>query len=367
MDKVRLGVIGVGVMGAAHVACVGDIKEIELAGVCDVNGDQARAMAAKYNTQPFSDYREMAQKKNVDAVLIATPHYFHPPAAIWAFEQGLHVLCEKPIAVTVGEAQKMIDAHRKRPELKFGIMFQMRISPLWRQVKKLIAGGELDTIFRMSWTITDWFRTQAYYNSGGWRGTWKGEGGGVLMNQCPHQLDLLQWLFGMPAKITATCRFGKYHKIEVEDEVTAILEYADGRTMTFVTSTGEYPGTNRLEIAANRGRLVVENRKIRFDRTVEQVRDFTANSPKAWSTPEVWAAEVPVVGEDLAHKAVLANFAQAILGGDAVIAPGEEGINSLMLANTMVYSGTTGKTVSLPLNGREYDALLQQFVAKSKQ
>jgi len=260
----------------------------------------------------------------------------------------------------------MIDAHRKRPELKFAAMFQMRMNPLWKKIKKLVSSGELDKIFRVSWTITDWYRTQAYYNQGGWRGTWKGEGGGVLMNQCPHQLDLLQWIFGMPSKITAVCTFGKFHDIEVEDDVNAILEYPDGRILMFSTSTGEYPGTNRLEISANRGRLIVEGGKITFNRTVDRVSDFTQTTTEVWSTPEYWTADVPVGGEDPAHKGLVRNFAQAVLNDTPLIARGEEGINSLMLANAMVYSGTTGQPVQMPLDSTEYDKLLAQLIAKSR-
>jgi len=366
MDKVRLAVVGTGTMGVYHLDRIITLDEIELVAVCDVNEPQVKTVAQKYNCRAFTDYKDMIRKDIIDAVLIATPHYFHPPVAIWAFEQGVHVLCEKPIAVRVSDVQTMIDAHRKHPELKFAAMFQMRMNPLWKKVKKLVSSGELDKIFRVSWTITDWYRTQAYYNQGGWRGTWKGEGGGVLMNQCPHQLDLLQWIFGMPSKITAVCTFGKYHNIEVEDDVDAILEYPDGRILMFSTSTGEYPGTNRLEISGNRGRLIVEGGKITFNRTVDRVSDFTQTTTEAWSTPEYWTADVPVGGEDPAHKGLVRNFAQAILNDTPLIAHGEEGINSLMLANAMVYSGTTGKPVSMPLDSAEYDKLLAQLIAKSR-
>ncbi len=366
MEKVRVGLVGTGSMGLHHLSLIKGIEEMELVGVCDVNPEQVQKVGRQYNCLAVTDYKELVRKDKIDAVVIATPHYFHPSVAVWAFEQGLHVLCEKPIAVTVGEAEKMIAAYRKSTNLKFGIVFQMRVSPLWKQVKKLITSNQLDKIFRISWTITDWYRTQAYYNQGGWRGTWKGEGGGVLMNQCPHQLDLLQWLFGMPNKISAVCNLGRYHQVEVEDDVTAVLEYTDGRTMTFMTSTGEYPGTNRLEIACNRGRLVVEDKKIRFDLTVDLVANFTKNAAVPWSVPEVWTADVPACGEELAHKGIIQNFALAVLGREELIAPGEEGINSLMLANAMVYSGHTGKPVQLPLAGKDYDQLLTEFIAKSK-
>jgi len=367
MDKVRLAMVGTGSMGCYHLDRIGDIPEIELAGVCDFSADQAHKVAEKYKTHAFTDYKELVRKDRADAVMIVTPHYFHPPIAVWAFEQGVHVLCEKPIAVTVGEAQKWFDAHREHPDLKFGVVFHFRMSPLWNKVRQLIVSGELGQIHRIAWTITDWYRTQAYYNSGGWRGTWKGEGGGVLMNQCPHQLDLLQWLFGMPKRVSAVCRFGRYHKVEIEDDVTAILEYADGRTLTFVTSTGEYPGTNRLEICCNRGRVVIEKGTILFDRAVSLVSDYTMGSSEAWSKPEYWSCEVPYGGEDPARKGIIRDFVNVILGRESeVAAPGPEGINSLMLANAMVYSGVRRQAVELPLAAEEYDKLLAELVAGSK-
>jgi predicted dehydrogenase len=366
MEKVRLGFVGVGGMGGIHLGNAAAIGDVEIAGVCDVNADRAKELGEKYKCPSFTDHREMVKKENLDAVMISTPHFFHPPVVLDAFEAGVHVMCEKPLAVQVRDAQAMIDAHKSRPELKFGVMFQHRLKPMWRQMKKLIEQGETATIFRISWIITDWYRSQAYYNSGGWRGTWKGEGGGVLMNQCPHQLDLFTWLFGMPDRVMAMCKFGKYHDVEVEDDVSALFEYEDGKTASFITSTGEFPGTNRLEVACDRGRIVVEDGKIRFDRTPGLVSDFTENSADPWAKPEVWRADVPASGDDLGQKGMLENFVQAVLGKAELVAPGAEGINSLMLANAMVYSGYVGEPVDLPLDPKAYEGLLRQFVAHSQ-
>jgi predicted dehydrogenase len=241
-------------------------------------------------------------------------------------------------------------------------MLMSRVAPLWKKLKKLITEGQFGKISRISWTITDWYRTQAYYNSGTWRGTWKGEGGGILMNQCPHQLDLFQWFFGMPTKVFARATRGRYHKVEIEDDVNALMEYADGTICTFNTSTGEAPGTNRLEIAADQGRVVVENGKIQFDRTVMPVSEFTRTSTEMWGRPEVWSIQIPVEGVDLKHRGVTENFAQAILNKKELIAPGEEGINSLMLANAMLYSGLKNQVVDLPLDAKLYDKLLKDLV-----
>jgi predicted dehydrogenase len=358
-----MGVVGVGVMGSLHLQDIKQIQDIELTGVCDVNETQVQKTAQTYGCKGYTDYKQMIRRENLDAVLIATPHYFHPDVAIWAFEQGVHVLCEKPMAVTIGAAQKMIDAHAHHPELCFGLMFMFRVQPLWKKLKKLITDGQFGRINRISWTITDWYRTQAYYNSGSWRGTWKGEGGGILMNQCPHQLDLLQWLFGMPKKIFARASLGRYHQVEIEDDVNALMEYADGTIFTFNTSTGEFPGTNRLEIAADQGRVVVENNTIHFDRTVVPVSEYTRTSAEMWGKPEVWSIQIPVQGTDPRHRGITENFVQTILNKQVLIAPGSEGINSLMLANAMLYSGLTGRIVDLPLDAELYEKQLQVLIA----
>lgn len=367
MEQVRIGVVGCGVIGRYHLDNISKNDKIKLIGVCDIDEKQAKKIAKDNDCKAFSDYKELVLSDNIDVVIVATPHYQHPEISIWAFEHGVHVLCEKPIAVQVNEARSINDVHKKHPELKFGIVFQMRRDPLWRQVKKLIETGETGKIFRVSWIVTTWLRTQSYYDSGGWRGTWKGEGGGVLMNQCPHQLDLLQWFFGMPEEITSVCNFGKYHDVEIEDDVTAIFKYSDGKTLTFVASTGEFPGTNRLEISCEHGRIVVENEKIKFDRTVNPVSEFVKDKSSS-GVPEVWDVNIPISEkEELPiHAAILENFVQAVLGKEELSAPGTEGLNSLTLANAMVYAGVQGKPVKLPLDGDEYEKFLNDMIAKSK-
>ncbi|MCK5843279.1 MAG: Gfo/Idh/MocA family oxidoreductase, partial [Victivallales bacterium] len=221
MDEVRIGVVGLGGMGINHIGSIERSDGIRLSAVCDSQRDVAYEQAKKNDVKAFYDFDEMTKSGLIDAVLIATPHYFHTPLAVAALDAGIHVLTEKPVAVHKADVEKMIAAHAKRPELKFAAMFQMRTQGIWRKLKNLIDSGELGKIKRVNWIITNWYRTQAYYDGGGWRATWKGEGGGVLLNQCPHQLDLFQWLFGMPSKIRAKCALGKYHNIEVEDDVSA--------------------------------------------------------------------------------------------------------------------------------------------------
>jgi predicted dehydrogenase len=245
-------------------------------------------------------------------------------------------------------------------------MFQLRTEPRYLKIQKMIRDGELGEIVRMSWLITDWYRTEAYYASGGWRATWKGEGGGVLLNQCLHNLDVIAWLLGMPARVRGFCQLGRYHNIEVEDNVTAYLEYPNGATGVFVTSTGEAPGTNRFEIAGSRGRVVLENNRLFFTRNETDMIEFNRTSKVGFAKPEVWNVEIPFADAQVPHAIILQNFVNAILEGEPLIAPGAEGMGSVELANAMLYSSILGQTVELPLDGAAYEKTLQQLIANSK-
>ena len=251
MKQVRIGIIGIGGMGGSHAHQIldGKIKGGKLVAVCDIDERQFKKFEGK-ELKTFTSSAEMIRSGEVDAVIVATPHYAHTTIGADALKQGLHLLVEKPISVHKADCEKLIAAYDARPKKKqiFAAMFNQRTDPRYRKVKELIDRGEIGELTRVNWIITDWFRTQSYYDGGGWRATWGGEGGGVLINQCPHQLDLLQWLCGKPSSIRAFCGIGKRHHIEVEDEVTAYLEYDNGATGVFITSTGEAPGTNRLEI-----------------------------------------------------------------------------------------------------------------------
>ncbi len=366
MKKVRIGIIGVGSMGSHHCTLVKETATTELVAVCDIDRAVADARAKEHGVKAWYDGGKLIASGTVDAVMIATPHYAHTPLAIAALDHGVHVLCEKPIAVHKADAAKMIAAHKRHPKLKFAAMFQMRTNPLYRKVKELLDGGELGKILRVNWIITNWFRSQAYYNSGGWRATWQGEGGGVLLNQCPHNIDMCQWLFGMPERVRAFCHFGKYHDIEVEDDVTAYFEYPGGATGVFITTTGEAPGTNRLEITCDRGRVIVEDGQIRFDRLETPIREFCRTTETKFDVPARWEVRVPVnhqAGSE--HQRIIANFADAILNGTPLIAPAPEGINSVELANGMLFSSFLGKTVELPLDAAAYEKQLQKLIRTS--
>jgi predicted dehydrogenase len=366
MKIVRMAVAGAGIMGSSHAKSARASNRVELTAVCDKNKEGAEKLAAELGAKAFFDADEMFKSGLVDAVIIATPHYFHTPLVVSALEHGIHALTDKPIAVHKADALKMTAAAAKRPDLKFAAMFNQRTIEFYKKIKSLIDAGELGELKRVSWTVTDWFRTQKYYNSGSWRATWKGEGGGVLLNQCPHQLDLFQWFFGMPSKVTAFCRLGCYHKIEVEDDVTAYFEFPNGASGVFTASTGEAPGTNRLEIAGDRGRLVVENSKILFNRTEIPVSEFCLTTENMWGTPPLWNAEIPVTMDSAGqHQKIIQNFADAILDGVPLTAPGSEGVKSVELANAMLYSSMKKQTVEFPLDAAAFETLLNELIEKS--
>ncbi len=363
-SDVRLGIIGIGNMGSTHARNVldGKIPRCRLTAICDaVESNRDRVPEAK----AFSDPSEMLRSGEIDAVLIATPHYSHTTLGIEALEAGLHVLVEKPISVHKADCERLIAAHRGGPKQVFAAMFNQRTDPHYRKVRQLIRDGELGAIRRVNWIITKWFRTEMYYASGGWRATWKGEGGGVLLNQCPHQLDLFQWMFGMPQKVRAFCGFGRHHDIEVEDEVTAYLEYADGANGIFITSTGEAPGTNRLEITGERGRLVVEEDRLSFLRNETPMTEFSRRSEFSFGRPPVWDVNIPVRGHGGQHNEILKNFVDAIVDGTELIAPAAEGIHSVELANAILLSAFRDASVELPIEGAEYESALRERIENS--
>ena len=365
LSEVRVGVIGVGGMGTGHVRRFenGAIRRGRVTAVCDIDPRKMDKFSDDY--KKFTDSRELIRSGEVDAVVIATPHYFHTTIGIDAMDNGLHTLTEKPISVHKADAERLIAAHTRNPKLVFAAMFNQRTDPHYIKLRELIKSGELGEIIRVNWIITDWFRTQYYYDCGGWRATWSGEGGGVLLNQCPHNLDLMQWLFGMPVQVRAFCDLGRFHHIEVEDSVTAYLKYPNGATGVFVTTTGEAPGTNRLEVAGDRGKVVLENGQLIWTRNTVSLADFRANKQDMWARPETWKVEIPCNGSGGQHDAIMQNYVDAILDGVPLIAPAEEGLKSVELCNSMLYSSFTGKTVDLPLDPAAYERHLKKLIKNS--
>jgi predicted dehydrogenase len=361
--KIQLGIIGLGNMGLtyANILRDGKVPEFHLAAVADRHDKRLEKFP---EARKFSDGSDLIKSRCVDAVLIVTPHFEHTSLGCEALDAGLHVLVDKPISVHKADCQRLIERYRNPVQI-FAAMFNQRTNPFYLKLRELIQSNEMGEIQRINWIVTDWYRPEIYYRTAKWRATWRGEGGGVLLNQCPHNLDLLQWLFGMPKKITALCQFGRFHNIEVDDAVTALLEYENGATGVFVTTTGEAPGTNRLEVAADRGRVVLENEKFSYTRTEEFVSEHCRNSQDPFGKPEVWHVELPVEGKGEQHLGILKNFAGAILGREALIAPAIEGIHSVELANAILYSSFSGETVHLPIDAEAYEAELQKRISNS--
>jgi predicted dehydrogenase len=366
MNKVRLGLIGLGGIGQHHAGYLRDgrVNRCELVTVCTTSPTKSEKFKP---LKIFGDGEQLLRSGEIDAVLIATPHYQHTALGIAAFQQGLHVMMEKPISAHKADAERLITARWQRPELIFAGMFQLRVEPRYRKIRELVHRGGLGGIVRVNWIVTDWYRTEAYFASGGWRATWQGEGGGVLLNQSLHNLDMLAWLFGSPARVRGFCRFGRFHNIEVEDDVTAHLEWANGATGTLVTSTGEAPGTNRLEIAGTRGKLVLENNRLVVTRNDTDMIEFSKTAKLPLARPVTRSEEIPFEAPPNPHAIVMQNFVNAILDGEPLIAPGEEGLHSLELANALVYSTLLGQTVELPLDGAAWERKLNQLIAESKE
>ncbi len=352
MEKVRIGVVGIGNMGSAHSRTLlsGAVENAELVAVADVKESRREwaKEALPSSVRIFESDEALIASGCCDAVFVVVPHYQHPGITIKALQAGLHVLCEKPAGVYTKQVREMNEVADKSDRV-FALMFNQRTNSCYRRMHEMVQSGALGEIKRVNWIITDWYRTQYYYNSGDWRGTWDGEGGGVLLNQCPHQLDLLQWICGMPEKVRAYCHEGKWHDIEVEDDVTAYLEYPNGATGVFVTSTGEAPGTNRFEIDLTKGRLVCEKGVLSCYR-MEDERKFMYSATEGFAMPKGESFDPELDGKNPDHQGVMQAFVNRILFGTPLVAEGTEGIRGLTLSNAIHLSSWLGREVTLPLD-----------------
>ena len=382
MKKVKLGIIGLGNMGYEHLKGIVQYQndcELIVTAIADRN-PQRIDIALQYineynqanpdNTVPipecYSEGIDLIKCGACEAILVAVPHYDHPTLAIEGFKTGLHVLCEKPAGVYTLQVREMIAEADKHPELKFGMMYNQRTNCVYRKMKEIISSGELGEIKRTNWIITKWYRPQAYYDSGAWRATWAGEGGGVLLNQCPHNLDLWQWICGMPVKIDAKLKFGKWRDIEVEDDVTAYVEYANGATGTFITTTGEAPGVNRFEIVCDGGTLICENNNLVLKKLDTFESEFSRTNKISFAAPKCTVSNVETDGRNRQHRDVRDAFAAAILRNEPMVADGREGINGLLISNAMHLSAWTERMVDLPFDEQLFKDLLMERVKTSR-
>ena len=369
MEKVRLGIIGIGGMGTNHARSIleGKVPNMVLTAVSDTRPERL-SFAEKELSKDlalYSDGKELIDSGDVDAVLVATPHYMHPDYVIYALSHGVHAITEKPAGVYTRQVKEMNEAAGKSDKV-FAIMLNQRTNCVYRKLHEMIESGELGALKRMNWIITDWYRTQSYYDAAGWKATWAGEGGGVLINQCPHQLDLLQWLCGMPVKVRAFCHNAKWHDIEVEDDVTAYMEFENGATGVFVTTTGDAPGTNRLELTFEMGKIVCEDDKLIFDKLSESVFEHCKHEKEGFKKPDCTRVEIETDGLNEQHVGVLKAFADKILGKGELVAEGIEGINGLTLSNAMYLSSWLDETIEFPFDEDLFFRELDKRRATSK-
>ncbi|OGS27778.1 MAG: hypothetical protein A2297_09915 [Elusimicrobia bacterium RIFOXYB2_FULL_48_7] len=364
MDKVRIGLVGCGGMGQKHIEYAGQLTNCEVTAVSDVHCDTAKAVGEKHGVKYFTDYNELINSKLVDAVIVATPHYFHPEVAIAALKKGLHVLCEKPIAVNVSAADKMIKAAKKSKKV-FGVMYQERALAAIRKAREIVENGEIGEI-RRTLMIEPNYRSQAYYDSGSWRGTWKGEGGGVLMNQAPHGIDLFMILGGLPCKVQARTRT-KLHKIEVEDEADAQLYYPNGAWGYYYTTTNEMAGekykTARIEVCGDKALMIYSGGELRLLKFKPSITEHNKTNTQVWNAPEVEEVKIELQPAEKGHKEIIRNFCATILGQEKLIAPGEQGLMSVEFIDALILSGKTGKPVEIPVKRSKYDKMLEKLKA----
>lgn len=373
MKKIRYGIVGVGKQGfnyATKIFDQGKIKNGVLTAVCDIDEQRINLIKDKMSDKTikyYNNYIEMLDSGVCDAVLVEVPHYEHASIVIACLERDINVICDKPAGVYAKQVVEMNKAAEKS-KAKYAIMFNQRTNCLYRKMKELVDNGELGQLQRITWIITDWYRPQCYYNDGSWRATWAGEGGGVLINQCPHQLDLIQWVVGqLPKSVNGFCKYGKWRDIEVEDEVTAYLEYENGATGVFITTTGEAPGTNRFEISGSKGKLLCENNKLLFFKNAEDSMEFSLTTDKAFDPPEMEMIELETDGENPQHEGIINNFTNALLGLEEFFVDGKEGLNSVELMNAIEYSGWKGGVkVTLPVNQEDYLEELNKRIKMSK-
>ena len=367
--KIRLGIIGIGNMGSEHCRNIaaGRCPEIEIAAGADLR-ESRRAWFRENMPESAEIYEsgdELIRENRCDAVLVCVPHYGHESLSIAAMKNGKHVICEKPAAVTASAARRMCEVSDQTGKV-LTFMFNQRTNSIYRGIHDLITSGEFGSIKRVNWIITDWYRTQRYYDSGSWRATWSGEGGGVLLNQCPHQLDLLIWLCGMPDSVNAVCHEGKWHDIEVEDDVSVYLEFPGGATGIFVASTGDLPGTNRLEIDCEMGKIVCEDGITRLWKLPKNERDICFTSDNPWFRIDPDAHVLRSDGMNPQHIGVLNAFAAHLLRGEPMTAEKEDGLREIMLSNAIHLSGWTGKPVRMPADENEFDSRLKEKSAGSR-
>ena len=360
---VRLGIIGVGNIGLQHANNIlsgviqgGIITAVSARGSC--------SLAEQFNIPQYSNYKELIDKQVCDAVIVATPTCSHLEIGCYALSRGLHVLMEKPIGLSVAEGEAMLAL--VQPKQVFGLMLNQRADPVFVAMKKKMDENLLGALQRINWTMTNWFRPEIYFQTSNWRATWAGEGGGLLVNQCIHNFDILQWICGMPRSIQGFCGFGKYHNIEVEDEATAFFEYENGATGSFMGSTGEAPGVNRFDIIGDRGMLSYDGEKLLHFENRPSTSQFSQTTSEMFGQPDVYITDLSVSSSVNQHAIIVQNFINAISLNEGLIAPAEEGLKALAIANAILLSAWDGEQIQMPLDSARFHKALNEHRDKSR-
>lgn len=360
----KLAIVGLGNIGRMHAQnlLAGKSPGVELAAIVE----SRPIPPGEFDVVPhFEKLNGLIKARVADAVLVATPSFDHFPTAIAALKAGLHALVEKPVALHAADAQ-ILEKTAKRTKRKAAVMLNQRLDNRYERIRDVVVSGKLGQPRRFSWSMTNWFRPDIYFTSSPWRGTWKGEAGGALLNQCIHNLDILTWLFGLPKRLRAYCSMGKYHKIEVEDEVNACMEFANGMTGSFVGSTGEHPGVNRLEIFGDRGTLIFNNDELTITTLKQSLRDYSATTTDPFGTPEFDRVRETLAPAPPRHSDVIRNFADYVARGSAPIGSIRDGSMSVELANAMLFSTWRNRDVTFPLDASAYKRALMRRVARSR-
>jgi len=356
---VRLAIVGAGAgVFNMHAPALRALEvEVEVVGLSDVVAEPAQGRAADFGCPFFADYHQMLASTLPEAVVVIAPHPFHAPLAIEALRAGAHVLVEKPIALQVAEADAMIAVAADVGRL-LAVNLQQRTRGVIRTARALIQDGRLGAIQRVEMVAT-WTRTAAYYRRAGWRGTWRGEGGGVLMNQAPHTLDVLCHLLGLPARVVAWNRT-LYHDIETEDTSLSMLEWANGAQGTLLVSTAQAGEPERLEIVGTRGALRLQNGALAVSSAEADLLEFMRDDPDPFARLPYTPVEVDIESGGGTHQTIYENFVAAIRDGVPLVADGAQGRMSLEVANAIILSSHTGRAVELPVDRAAYAALLAE-------
>jgi len=366
---IRIGIAGIGFIAEEYIKLItaGRIQNAEVRALSSRNRSHMEAVKEKYQLDAvlFTDYEAMLSSGLIDAVMICTPHFHHPGMAIKAIRRGIHTMIEKPVGIFPEELRELAESLQTHPDVKAGVLYCRRTNPIYQQIKDFLDSGELGQLKRVTWIITNAsvYRTQAYYNSATWRGTYVGEGGGLLLNQVSHHIDMLVWLLGLPKAIQANCYSAVERNIEVENEVSITMEYPGQAIGQFISSTREFPGTNRLEISCSKAQLILENEK---DLTVRKLgveeTEFnrTTNIPFAFIPYEEEIHNFEPYENPEIQARIVNNFISAVTDGKPIACPVEDAIRSQQFIIGAYLSSWQEKKLTLPADGKAFTEELKK-------